>query len=65
VQIKKEGILRKVAKFLARYLMDSTVHHQMHGLVIMINRSCQKSLGEYCYVGLNTIYLNLYLNDQD
>ena len=45
--------------------MDLVVHHQMHGLGIVINRSCQNSLGEYCCVGLNTIYLNLYSNDQD
>jgi hypothetical protein len=65
VQVKKERILSKATKFTARNLMDSAVHHQMHGIGIMINRSCQKSLGKYCCVGLNTIYFNLYLDDQD
>jgi hypothetical protein len=65
VQIQNKGILIKIAKFLACDLMDSTVHHQMHGLGIVINRNCQKSLDEYCCVSLNTIYFNLYLDDQD
>ena len=37
----------------------------MHGQGIEINRRYQKSLGEYCCVGLNTIYFNLYLKDLD
>jgi len=43
---KKERILSKAVRFFASNMMDSTIDHQMHGLGIIMNESCERSLAE-------------------
>jgi coenzyme F420-reducing hydrogenase delta subunit len=43
---KKERILSKAVRFFASNIMDSTIDHQMHGLGIIMNESCESSLAE-------------------
>lgn len=55
--MKKADIISKAANFPTCNLMDSAVHQQMHDLGIVINRSGQKNLNEYCRVGINNNFL--------
>jgi len=43
---KKESILSKAIRFFASNIIDSTIDHQMHGLGIIMNESCERSLAE-------------------
>jgi hypothetical protein len=43
---KKERILSKAIRFFASNIIDSTIDHQMHGLGIIMNESCERSLAE-------------------
>jgi stalled ribosome rescue protein Dom34 len=50
---RKERILGKAVRFSANNIMDSTIDHQMHGLGIIMNESCERSLAKYCFAFLN------------